>query len=494
MKQTLKSITAVVVGLAMGICACAQTAYKGQLYVNDERFSLQGELLHVQLRFSYDGNILNSGETLNLTPVLKNGTQMKTLSSVIVNGSERGKYEKRSDAISHRVRSNVAVVTSDKRKGSRYFVYDTTIPYSDWMNGSSLYVESEEHGWGKKPHVYEDQIFSSIRVAGVNAHANSAMTKESSAGTHTAKPEWIQILDPSQSAVSRTTISGEISLTDNKNIGKLSGTKFDRAVMEALKAELENYLGTSGTEVANLQLVGYGAPIGNYRSNERNAAAKAVRLKQYLMNNRQIGSEGLIVTWVAEDWDSIASIVESSQMQLKSAVLDVIHSIPVVSGREDQIKSLGGGSAYSYLSRYVFPEVPRIKYTAMLKTSVGDGADTYNNDSRTLSLSHMYATAQNFQKGSREFSDVVDLMARLFPGNVEACVDAAGAALMRGDLSAADNYLSAWQTDPRAYCNLGVLYLLREDYDKAEVYLGMAKANGVREASRALAQLEKERD
>ena len=93
MKQTIKTFSVALMGLAMGTGAFAQTAYKGQLYVNNEKFCLQGEVLRVQLRVSYDDDILNSGETLNFTPVLKSGNKIKALSSVVVNGKERGKYE-----------------------------------------------------------------------------------------------------------------------------------------------------------------------------------------------------------------------------------------------------------------------------------------------------------------------------------------------------------------------------------------------------------------
>ena len=98
----------------------------------------------------------------------------------------------------------------------------------------------------------------------------------------------------------------------------------------------------------------------------------------------------------------------------------------------------------------------------------------------------MFATAKSFKVGSREYNDLVDLMARLFPDNAEANIDAAGVALLRGDLKLAAKYLKSWQTDSRAYCNLGVLNMLQGDFQKAEVYLQMAEAAGVKEATSAL--------
>ena len=66
MKQVMKTFSVALMGLAMGSGAFAQTAYKGQLYVNNEKFCLQGEVLRVQLRVSYDDDILNSGGNAQL--------------------------------------------------------------------------------------------------------------------------------------------------------------------------------------------------------------------------------------------------------------------------------------------------------------------------------------------------------------------------------------------------------------------------------------------
>ena len=57
--------------LLMMLCCmgtAAQTAYKGQLHVSDERFYLQGQLLRVYMKVSYDSDALNTGETLLFTP------------------------------------------------------------------------------------------------------------------------------------------------------------------------------------------------------------------------------------------------------------------------------------------------------------------------------------------------------------------------------------------------------------------------------------------
>ena len=119
--------------LTLPLMASAQGAYKGQLHISDEQFSLQGDLLRVHMKVSYDDKVLNTGETLTFTPVLKTGHQFVRLSSVAINGDSRDRYERRVDKLKKRRRINVPLVTRDNQRRTRFFIYDTTVPYQQWM-------------------------------------------------------------------------------------------------------------------------------------------------------------------------------------------------------------------------------------------------------------------------------------------------------------------------------------------------------------------------
>ena len=489
MKNDLRKWLLLLTSLLCLTSAKAQTAFKGQLYVNEEHFTLQGSLLRVKLRVRYDDDVVNAGETLNFTPVLKNGYQVQELSSVVVNGKERKDYEKRTDKFQNRQRQNIPVVVRNKRQGTRYFIYDTTVPYQEWMRDAALYVESEERGWGAKPHVYEDKVFDRIIISN-QPHSTYDNTSRGSAlhGT-AASTEWVQFLDPSVPRNSELTITGVIPLADSRKLMKMSDAKFNKAIYDELQQSLEEQLQVPGTTVKALNIVGYGAPIGNYMRNETRAAGRALSLKQHLMRNRTTGADALTVTWVAEDWDSIYSLIGSSTMKLRAAAMDIIRTIDISRGREDELRMLGDGAPYSFMQHYIFPEVCRLKYTATLSRRAADlatGTLVLKTHPETMTIHELYAVALNFKPGSREFNDIIDLSARLFPDNAEANIDAAGVALLRGNVSDADKYLSAWRTDSRAYNNLGVLYMLCGEFDRAEVYLQMAQAQGVPQATNAL--------
>lgn len=476
--------------LALG--AQAQSAYKGQIYVSDETFSLQGSMLRVKMRVSYNANVVNRGETLVLKPVLKNGFDQYDLSSVVVTDKHHVTSDKQ--------RANLPVVSRSVRRGTYFFDYDTTVPYSAWMQGSAFYMESEERMRNGRSHVYEDLIIPSVDVAQVISRAEAA--DDYGIATAGSEPEpaaasakrgisdeittgkapvgWVQFVDPAASLRKEQVITGVIPLSDSRRIGSLNTRSFNEAVENELLNRLSGSLGMPGVTMTSLRITGYGAPTGNHRRNETRCALRAVELKEHLSSQPSLGN-AVSVSWVAEDWDSIATLVAHSNMRLSRAASDIISNVSVSEGREYQLRQLDGGNVYDMLRINVFPRVCRIHYTATLRhEGPADGSTV------PLQLQELYATAQGHLPSSPEFRDIMDLSARLFPQNVPARINAAGVALLRGDTAQAAHYLEGCHNDPRAYCNLGVMYLLQGDRARADVYLRMALAAGSPQAANVM--------
>ena len=463
-----------------------KSAYKGQLYVSGERFTLQGSLLRVQMRVSYDSNLLNHGETLNFTPVLKNHNQHQALSSVVITG-KHGKNT--------RLRGNVPVVMRSKKgkTGSTYhFDYDTTIPYSDWMSTAQFYVEIEERSSKGKGHIYEDLLFTDINVITAEgletdeSSGSSAVSGVAGVGGVVAKPEWIQFINPTDLGPAQFEVRGTIPLADERKIGAMGTNHFCQAVSQELSSVLSQQLEVAGTTVSGLSLTGYGVPGGNFRWNEKQWALRALCLKNYLLDRGTDTPNNLQVTWVAEDWDSVRSLIDMSELRLRTAALDIIDHVDVSAGRERQLRMLDGGALFESLQHNMFPQLQRIEYVVTLQREPSGRVPA---TSQQVSLHGLFASASQFAKGSRDSNDLLDLSARLYPNSPEAAINAAGVALMRGDLPLAGRYLQPYHTDVRAYCNLGVYYMLSGNRQKADVYLQMAAARGVAEAGKALGEM-----
>ena len=223
--------------------------------------------------------------------------------------------------------------------------------------------------------------------------------------------------------------------------------------------------------------------------NEKEASLRALALKDYLRENYLAGNLPIRVSWVAEDWDSIRTLVAQSDMPLGHAVSDIINTVELTKGRERMLMQLADGTSYRYLRDRIFPQVRRVEYAISYterNMDTAEGRRLFEMGSRSLKLSEFFAVAQSYPKGSNEYNDAFDLAARLFPDSPEAAINAAAVALSKRDAVKARAYLEKYATLPIAYNNMGILYLLEGNRDKAEVYLQMAAAAGVSQAKEAL--------
>jgi len=489
MTRIQRKIALVALVLTLAIPVGAQSAFKGQLHISRESFTIQGSLLRVQMRVSYNKSLLNRGETLTFTPVLKNDTAHQALSSVVITSKGKG-------GSGQLTRANIPVALHDDRKGVFFFDYDTTIPYDAWMRTASLYIESDERDRHGKGHVYEDCLFRVLRFG-----QSATSTTDAAVVTGDGRPDadslgrwhpsrimtdWIQIVPPEQIADGELKVSGTIPLDDSRHIGRMGTRDFNEEILHELKKALTPQLQVSGTMLKRIDIQGYGAPVGNYRQNEIRSNARALALKEYLLTARGKAPNSVSVSWVAEDWDSIQSLINGSDMRLREAALDIIRSVDVGAGREDQLRVLDSGELYARLQASVFPQVCRLTWEAEFTR---EGISTRSLAGRDVTLPGMYRAAMDFRKGSQEYNDLLDLAARLYPDYPEACINAAGVAMLRGDLDRAAYYLTGLDTDPRAFNNYGVYHLMRGETAKAEVYLRMAAARNVPEAQTVLEAL-----
>lgn len=492
--------------LSLSVPSFGQPAYKGRLFVNEESFLRRGELLEVRMKVSYDGSVVNPGESLTFTPVIKDGSHVSSLSSVVINGDRREKTERRAEVLGRLRRINMPVAVRDGRRGEYYFTYDTTIPYEEWMAGGSLYSESEECSCnGRRGLVFEDLLLKNLplsdtpqsnpdpKIAGTEEKEEKSLLLPPLSGESLIKA--VQFLRPSVEAEKTYLLGGTLSFEASRDLRRPGSDRFNRRIREILSDKISGEL-SLGAKLSSIRIHGFGAPRGNYRRNESSAMKHALSLKEALMEGRFTNCNSLDVSWQAEDWDSISSLVSRGHMSLKAAVLNVIGAVDVVSGRERELRKLNHGLAYRYLKTNVFPHVSRLDYTLCFSRRSLDaktGLLLLRDNPKGMSLDDLYAVALNYLVGSREFDDLMDLGARLFPGSAEARINAAGVSLLRGDASGARKNLDDLMTDPRAYNNIGLLYLLEGNFEKSEVYLRMAGSAGVSQAEEGLKLLEKQK-
>ncbi len=499
-KVTIAIFTCLISLWGINCPAMAQMMYKGQFYINELRFHRSGQLLHITLRISYDKGVVNANESLLLTPVIKSRENVAYFSSVAINGSEREKAEHRADYLQDRRRINIPVMVMENRKGTKSFAYETSIPYAEWMKDGQFYIETEECSYnGHKNHLYEDLLLTQIPIENQSAPVpeKRPVTRDNQLSDEASRfAQWVEFIIPDTRTVKNVQRSGVIYWNNNrKNRDKMKKQKLNNYICEYLNDEIramqqEHY----DARLSHITVTGYGVPIGKPVRNEKQSMRKALSLKNELSRNLSTDPSQINASWITEDWDSIVSLIGQRDLPLGDAIIDIIRTIKVSDGRERVLKRLNNGMPYTNLRAYIFPQVPRLKYTLTFSLQATDEATarlTWQKNQENMTLADFYALIHVYEPGTREFNDLVDLAARLFPDNPEANINAAAVALTHGDTDTARSYLTRWQTDARAYNNMGILYLLEDNRDKAEVYLEMARAAGVRQAGQALSYLNK---
>ena len=300
-----------------------------------------------------------------------------------------------------------------------------------------------------------------------------------------ARPDWVQIVNPHDVRMDEIRVRGTIPVA--ALAGSREASQFNETIRHEILSSVSDTLRRPGASVLSVDVTTFGAPSGNYKENALDAKELAESLRAYLMKDfdKEGAPSSVNVSYVPEDWDSITSLIDRSDIRFRSAALDVIRNVSVGAGRESQLMMLGSGSLYEQLRSEVFPQVCRVEYVVTVRIPV-EGLSV---SSREASVEQLYDTAMRYERTSRSFGDLIDLCQRLYPMSPDACINAAAVAMMRGQITRAKACLKGLDTNPRAYNNIGVLYFLRGNRSKAEVYLRMAEAMGVEEAGRVLKRI-----
>ena len=491
----MKNLIRIPLIMAISVLCCrsgrAQEFYRGEMFVTGQQFSLADGRLNIDLSVDFEGLRMPSDESLTVTPVLISGENEQALPAVLINGTEKQKvYQRQQEFAGDRHPAPIpAVVIRNDARMARSFRYRVAVPYQEWMKDALLLIRSQECAChGRQGSIYEDKIADRLNLPKVR-------TSVWDTDTDRKYLTWVNFIEPAPDKDTLHAVTGSIPYFGKEQrdkrerpLGELSVTKQNFEIYHRMRNALQDIRREAGTKLVKVKITGYGAPVGNLQKNEVDALVRSLKLKDYLRENRLTAGTPLEVTWISEDWDSIAALVKQSDMMFREATLDLIGNVDIDKGRERMLMRLADGKPYKYLAEKIFPEVMRVDYRIEYTRQPLDAAGSL----RALRLNEFFTVAGSYPQGSTEYNDVLDLAARLFPDSPEANINAAAVALIKGETAKARRYLERFATLPMAYNNMGILCLQEGNQDKAEVYLTMAAAAGVKQADKALKELKRE--
>lgn len=205
-----------------------------------------------------------------------------------------------------------------------------------------------------------------------------------------------------------------------------------------------------------------------------------------------------------ENWDGLRKMVAESDMMEKEDILHIIDNTPAAinyhtnTSRKKSLMLYKHGEPYRYMLNEYYPHlrkaICKIKYNVQ-NFNIEQAKILLHSRPQDLSLNEIYQVALTYENGSPEFIELFETAVRIFPNDEVANLNAASAALSHGDTVLAEEYLRKTKISVPEYENtVGVLHLLKGEYEQAEAYLNKAAESGLRQARLNLEELAKGRD
>ena len=246
--------------------------------------------------------------------------------------------------------------------------------------------------------------------------------------------------------------------------------------------------------ITSVWLKGYASPESPYAHNKELAIGRTTALKKYIQQLYQFESDVITTDYEPEDWAGLRRYVEQSNLEHRTEIIALIDSNLEPDAREWKIKS-SYPAEYRFLLQNCYPALRhtdyRIAYTIRSYSDVEEIKRIMRERPQKLSLNEFYLVAQEYVPGTDDFTEVFETAVRMFPDDVIANLNAANAAIRRGDLTGAKRYLAKAGNSPEAVYARGALAIKQKDYDNARRYMSEAKSLGLTQAGITLEQLEK---
>lgn len=266
-------------------------------------------------------------------------------------------------------------------------------------------------------------------------------------------------------------------------------------------AEVKN---DTAITIRGISVIGYASPEGSVLFNKQLSEGRAKALVNYLLPRFPFSKELYKVEYGGENWEGLRKMVAESDMAEKDRILHIIDHIPVEinyrtnTSRKKSLMLYKQGNPYRFMLREYYPHlrkaICKIEYDVQ-NFNIEQAKVLIHSRPQNLSLNEIYLVALTYKNGSPEFIELFETAVSVFPDDKIANLNAASAALSRKDTLLAEKYLKKAETSTPEYENaVGVLHLLRGDYEQAKLHLNKAAESGLRQANLNLEELAKKEE
>lgn len=449
-----------------------------------------------QVRFSADIVLddlkLGANKQIYLTPVIEDEKgNSEVLPSALVNGRSMQIAWNRGTVKSNQKYTNGVSVVEKRRNGKPQTInYAVSVPMQEWMWGPSASLK-----WV-------------VDSCGCGHRAGSVATESNLLTLNPAGKMRASYMVPKVAPVPVSIHEGKARVQFEVNESELhtqpyvcrNGQPIDnRLELRIIDDSISNALSNKNMEIAKIRICGYASPEGSYLGNERLSTDRSRSLAEYIVDRYHLPIERSEYSAVAENWEGFLQLAKEDtylKPEVKAALIELIerpaYGPADFDAKENILKTdpRFKDTYYSVILPEWFPKLRTTKFeiqTRLKPLSDQELAEVIKTDPEKLSLNQMFRVSGLYPEGSPEFNSTIDTMLLYYKDDEAANLNAASAAIKRGDLDKAEQYLRKAGNSPEAYNARGILATWHGDMEQAREYF--IKAGALPEAVKNLEML-----
>ncbi len=265
------------------------------------------------------------------------------------------------------------------------------------------------------------------------------------------------------------------------------------SVQDFIKTLREIKADSKGFQIDGVEISAYASPDGKFDINQKLAEKRQGSSTNYLEKElKNIDLEASIDgKYTAEDWEGFQELLSASNIQDKDVILRVLSMYQDPEEREVQIRNIS--AAYKELADEILPELRRARLTLnynIIGRSDDEIQQQYKADASQLSVEELLYAA-TLTENLAEQEDIYKTAVRYYSNDYRAYNNLAQVEYKKGNLDAAQNYLSQAlaknASSVEAQANTALIELAKGNTEKAEQAL--AKATTAKNYSEVLGNL-----
>ena len=426
------------------------------LPVNDISLKRNGDLMTVDMDLLLGEYKMQGDKAVVFTPVIINGEDSVALEPVSLLSRNRWYQFQRDHSFNPENNSGLAYRYSLRPES---IDYTQSVEYADWMNGATLKLNCDLysccHSWvdHKDITLASWKEFKPQPLFNYNFNVASAVKEDSIQGRAYVDFPVNQI----------------IIYPDYRNnayeLGKIIGT-------------IDSVRNDPDITITSIFIKGTASPEGPYDNNIRLSKGRTAALKDYVMKLYSFENDFIKTDYNPVDWEGLIEYLKGSHLEHAKEILAIAESDIEHYARNSKIREKYP-EEYEFLHKTIYPALRHsdytIRYNIRKYTTAEEIRKVLHTQPKRLSLEELYVLAKVEEPGTPQYDEVLETAARLFPANVSANVNAANAAMNRGDYILASQYLDKAGDAPEALYAKGNLKLLEGDYaEAADIFRALA--------------------